>query len=387
MFNRFEYQFVQFQDFCYNNKFEKIRQILTNSTQRQREKLIESTVKANYPLVQQEDDHLVGFSPIHLASEVGDLDVMKLLILFGADVNKSCSMGNPLLGTMLFNQKDAFELLLKNGADINSSAELHDNGNAYHLLFQIGVDPADDDDIRAKEWVKLLYENKCEVNHSDSNGDIPLVFCSPPCLDLFLNIGADINKINNIGQIPLRFYESSLRGNATLLEVEFYITIIRHVEKLKALGKMIAVENLELYRRIIELEDNFDQSDYFEEQAILKRKEMYVSECEKLKETYIYRNISLHTLLHSPTSKWIMFFNNIKFNETFDFKKLKIDFPNYYFFLEARYNESRTRKNLLDPAKEQLLSIFYHYCLSTVLRTLLHSSRIVILNFYNKYNF
>ncbi|KAJ3125848.1 hypothetical protein HK098_008161 [Nowakowskiella sp. JEL0407] len=61
-----------------------------------------------------------GYSPLHYASRQGHVEIAKLLISFGANVNsRTCELGTtPLLRAILAKNLNMVELLLKNGADV-----------------------------------------------------------------------------------------------------------------------------------------------------------------------------------------------------------------------------------------------------------------------------
>ena len=62
-----------------------------------------------------------GDSPLHLASIKGNLEIMKLLIFHGADVNSMNDSGNtPLIWASKFGYLEIVKLLIDNNADINS---------------------------------------------------------------------------------------------------------------------------------------------------------------------------------------------------------------------------------------------------------------------------
>ena len=137
------------------------------------------------------------FDAVHL----GDIDIAKLLIENGADINTQKKLGN----TPLHKAKDSFgcgyikmsEFLIKNGADVNMQNHLGDTP-LHRAVESARVD-----------LVKLLIENGADVNIKNNAGNTPLVIVmssdySPvETIKLLIDNGAFINTQNNNGDTPL----------------------------------------------------------------------------------------------------------------------------------------------------------------------------------------
>jgi ankyrin repeat protein len=62
-----------------------------------------------------------GWEPLHVAANLGDPDLVKLLVRYGAKVDARDNRGlTPLLWTAFAGRHDAAAALLSNGADINA---------------------------------------------------------------------------------------------------------------------------------------------------------------------------------------------------------------------------------------------------------------------------
>ena len=137
------------------------------------------------------------FDAVHL----GDIDIAKLLIENGADINTQKKFGN----TPLHKAKDSFgcgyikmsEFLIKNGADVNMQNHLGDTP-LHRAVESARVD-----------LVKLLIENGADVNIKNNAGNTPLIIVmssdySPvETIKLLIDNGAFINTQNNNGDTPL----------------------------------------------------------------------------------------------------------------------------------------------------------------------------------------
>jgi len=106
-----------------------------------------------------------GWSPLHLAAFVGNVDNVKLLLDRGADIRlraKTKFHNTPLLIALLTGHVDTVRLLLDRGADIfdrqaEGTAALHHAALSGDL-----------------EMVKLLLERGAELNSREDNGRTPV---------------------------------------------------------------------------------------------------------------------------------------------------------------------------------------------------------------------
>jgi ankyrin repeat protein len=125
-------------------------------------------------------------TPMHYASARGRLDVIKVLLDKGVDIN----IGNGVIGTPLHSAFNPFrsetqlktaEFLLKNGADINATSS-----NGWTPLHQIAKAFCE------CEWVKFLIEHGADVNKPDKNGETPLSIIKNLCPEV--NLGESFIK-------------------------------------------------------------------------------------------------------------------------------------------------------------------------------------------------
>lgn len=166
-----------------------------------------------------------GFTPLHLACNDGHVEIIKILLDYNADVNyKNDSGHSPLYYAALGNSKDIIEMLISHGGDVNSRsnsgltplsiASANCSIEAVKILLQktadansrdnqgltplhhaartsfyesinsiLDVDLGDDYDYRKDikilfetylNTLKILIENKADVNARDERGDTPL---------------------------------------------------------------------------------------------------------------------------------------------------------------------------------------------------------------------
>ena len=99
------------------------------------------------------DIRVGGWSPLHKAISWNEIDIFKLLLKVGADVNILENNGwTPIYSAILYNREEMFKPLLKAGADVN----IPDNNGRYPIDWVI-----EDKNI---EIIKLLLDNGAEVN-------------------------------------------------------------------------------------------------------------------------------------------------------------------------------------------------------------------------------
>ncbi|UKZ50022.1 hypothetical protein TrVGV298_004279 [Trichoderma virens] len=139
-----------------------------------------------------------GRTPLWWASEMGQRNVVNLLIDYGAEINSTdyTKHETPLFKALELGREDIIRLLLENGADANLIA------NGLTALSY----PIEEKD---QGTVKLLLENGANVNLMDNGGYPPLVYAirkkDNGIIRLLLENGADINLMNTKGY-PALFY-------------------------------------------------------------------------------------------------------------------------------------------------------------------------------------
>jgi ankyrin repeat protein len=127
---------------------------------------VKSLLKVNPELVRKIDT--LGVTPLHRAAQQGRIDVVRLLLASGADVNAQDKYGNtPLHESALFGHKDVVALLLASKADVNA---LNKNGETpLHRAAMTGHNETGHNDV-----AELLLANGADVNAKDNGSTTPL---------------------------------------------------------------------------------------------------------------------------------------------------------------------------------------------------------------------
>ena len=145
-------------------------------------------------------------TPLGEAAKAGRIEMVKLLLDNGAEVDMACGKGNgdtPLTWASWSGYKDVVKLLLKRGADPNKADKygctpLH---HIIHSFFSFNS-------LKLKESVvKLLLDGGADSNKSDRHGRTPLYLAAEDGLQgvvkLLIDGGASPNNIDADGKTPL----------------------------------------------------------------------------------------------------------------------------------------------------------------------------------------
>ena len=138
-----------------------------------------------------------GDSILHLASGKGDVEIVKLLIEYGADLDYIDMDGWAPIHYAAFDKRvEVTRLLLEAGADPNiktpnGCTPLHLLSYPYRML------------LGAHLVAKILIDNGANINALDCNGSTPLhnaaSFKKSKVLTVLLDAGCDTEIVNDVG--------------------------------------------------------------------------------------------------------------------------------------------------------------------------------------------
>lgn len=141
-------------------------------------------IKVNY------DGSRIG-QGLHIATWIGNLELMQLFLDYGADINSLNRNGETPLAIAAFRgNKSAFDFLIKKGAKVNLQEELQWSP-LHYAAFNGHIE-------LAKE---LVQKYNADINARSPNGSTPLMFAvyenQTQMAEELLNLGADKNYIND----------------------------------------------------------------------------------------------------------------------------------------------------------------------------------------------
>ena len=179
-----------------------------------------------------------GISALHWAAINGNLPVVNILLRKGADINHSDEKGRTALYLAAqLGHSDVVTQLLSSGATMQtvsdsgntpfSAAAEHGHCQIMQKLVSQGYRPSqiDIECLNTKlreaakagndELIKTLLELGTNINHTNSEGNTPLIFASDSghtsTVKVLLEAGANINSTSLIGETPLSW--ASCRGH------------------------------------------------------------------------------------------------------------------------------------------------------------------------------
>lgn len=170
---------------------------------------------------------MYGKAPLYRASTNGYIEIVKLLIDKGADINiKNDDDRTPLYQASIWDYKEIAEILIDKGADINVKdkngetplfgATFSCKDETAKILIIKGADVhckgrSDKTPLHNacryhhKEIVEMLIAKGADANVQDIYGDSPLheAHSNKDIIELIINKGADVNVRNKRGETPL----------------------------------------------------------------------------------------------------------------------------------------------------------------------------------------
>jgi len=166
-----------------------------------------------------------GITPLHMAASKGQLDIVKLLIQHGAQIDTASTRGGntPLHFAAAGSHHQVVQLLIEQGAEVNQQdfdgmtslmfAAYRGNLKTAKTLIDHGADPGhvDKDENTAlllhcssvsvsAEMVDMLAISPWLINKSNKQGYSPVLQVSAQIL---VRAGAELDQHNHSGEIPL----------------------------------------------------------------------------------------------------------------------------------------------------------------------------------------
>ncbi len=214
-------------------------------------------------------------TPLFTAARTGNLEIAKLLVAKGADVQRIVrGDGTALITAAKFGQLDFVKYMLAQGADLERSFPNHGNaliaaaGNGYHdivkYLISKGIDinhysPNQGNALIAAsnngnlETVKLLLNNKMDIHFISPNQGTPLIAATNnghlETVKYLISQGADIDKISSNQGTPL----IAASNNGHLETVKYLISKGAKISKISSnQGTALIAASNNGYQNVVE---------------------------------------------------------------------------------------------------------------------------------------
>ncbi|XP_058797632.1 serine/threonine-protein phosphatase 6 regulatory ankyrin repeat subunit C-like isoform X2 [Phymastichus coffea] len=323
-------------------------------------------------------DQVFGFTPFHLASH----DSMKLQLMLeriSSDVHQPTNRGiTPLHVASILGNVDAVDLLIRHGADVNCCTEkykltpLHlavmndsEIPKLESLVGVIGRRQAETSSLyelwnsltfnrdRA-DLIELLVNRGANENAVDVFGRTPLFLasrCPTNCaLSILLKLGADLNVEDHKGRLPLhnvirnknaKGFKHLLKYGANINDPDVYHNVVNAHGEIKHIALKFAIK-----LQAADLPIAKDYEVHLNKQIYRYHFSKCLDEVEELKIYKINDVLSVYDLLHASLKSQFIFTKRKRIPDDFSVK-----FPMYCGIIRTIYNESKKKLSLMVRAK------------------------------------
>lgn len=170
------------------------------------------------------------------ATEHKNINTIQHLIKQGADVNFSCPYDKDEYRTKLHSAAkngsiELVKLLIENGANVNARDKYGETPLHHSIYHSVLDETQSNNNVSKEEIVKLLIENGADVNAKNNNEKTPLHYAeSVTIAKLLINNGANINAKSKYGRNVLDYAQS--QGNSDMVKMLTELGL-QHSDKFK----------------------------------------------------------------------------------------------------------------------------------------------------------
>ncbi|WP_080571789.1 ankyrin repeat domain-containing protein [Orientia tsutsugamushi] len=269
-------------------------------------------------------------TPLYYAVAKGYIEIIKLLLSHGANINSTNSSGNtPLICSVIAEHIEIVKLLLSHGADVNYK-------NYHHLA---ALHYASVRDIKI---IDTLLAYGADINLSGSLNTTALHIATEKGheqnVDYLLACGSDINSLNAFDETPLIAAVSAQRQNEVIIK-----SLVAYTVKLESYNIHITSEGFIKNKACID-----------ESQTLSTIKKQCLQKIQEMKSINIGKNLSFFEVFFQK--KDINTLARCANNP--DIVKCQNRFPMYSSYIEKSIEEGESRAKLLQGAVESMDEIF-----------------------------
>ncbi|KAL7938651.1 hypothetical protein V8C35DRAFT_288776 [Trichoderma chlorosporum] len=199
-----------------------------------------------------------GRTPLFWAFAMGRIDVVKLLISYGAavDPKDDVQRTTPLLSVSFRDHMDLISLLLENGADVNYT-DMTDESPLLSAIY------GGNEDV-----IKLLLDHGADTEYTTIDGTSPLSWAlqinSTSLIKLLLENGADAKYVDKRGKLPLAWAVQSQNEGLVKLLLEHGADVeYSGIDGTSPLGEAVELQNESLVKLLLESGANPELADIY----------------------------------------------------------------------------------------------------------------------------
>ncbi|WP_342637845.1 ankyrin repeat domain-containing protein [Orientia tsutsugamushi] len=268
-------------------------------------------------------------TPLYCAVAKGYIEIIKLLLSHGANINSTnCSGNTPLMCSVMAENIELVKLLLSHGADVNYK-------NYYHLAALHYAS------VRDTKIIDTLLAYGADINLSGSLTTalhIATEKVHEQNVDYLLACGADINSLNAFGDTPLTAAVSAHYQNEAIIK-----SLVAYTVKLESYNIHISSEGFIKNKACID-----------ESPTLTEIKQKCLQEIQEMKSINIGKNLSFfEVFIQKRNINMLARYANNPYIVAHQNK-----FSMYSSCIEKSIEEGKARTKLLQGAVESIDEIF-----------------------------
>ena len=320
-------------------------------------------------------------SPLHLASSNGSLEIVKELLKFGANINLVCEENyTPFSHAIASGKTETFICLLSTGVNFNINSRnsvLHialssvkKDENIVELLLDFGADVrATNGDKKTalhcaisfgntreqSNLFRLLLDYGSDINAREKWGNTPIHIAAQEgdfeAAEVLLEYEADLNIKNNEGNTALKYLMDKIEDDLILYLYKFNSETCPFATVAKLIVRMIALRE-STGRTVNEINLELVKSENINCFFERCKQELSQMKCKK-----VDKNVSYYDILTKNYTRLASCMANETILQNLNSGNLRKEFPCYATLFAYRTKMGLERRNLIESSEKHLKSI------------------------------